>query len=1273
MRWFLFFFSFLYSVCLNAQWSGNIELRWTTKPLKYDETRVVMIPNFQPESLVFSFENNSLLFSQKIAENVFSEEGSLKCYNLITEEIEESLLGVLDLKRINNVVDFKLKNITFRDENSVVLSFNPIYKEGNVYKRIVSFNYSFGEMRSQKMLARSRASVLQNSVLRNGKWKKFYVGKSGVYKITKSFLSQLGVDVNVDPRTLKIYGNGGAMIPLLNSENPYLDLQENAIQVVGEEDGIFDDSDYILFYGLGMDKWSEENMTHNNLYADKSYYYITTEGDKGKRIQTKVQPIGSAHVFFDKYDFYVYHEIDKYNIGEFGRRWFGEELHLKSNYTFDFLVPNIALGDDVEIKFSSVATSSKPSSINVVVNGIDRGRTNFFGISDLSTVKGQEGFFVSRYKENTSNTLSISLSYNNNGVPSAKAYLDFLSVTAKSNLIGYGKQFGFRINQIENNPLIAQYNLKNVGQIREIWEVTDFDSVSKINKGTENDFSFLSFIDDKVHEYVVVEPNDYYSPISDEMSSVVNQDLKGTIFLDENNEVQPIDYLIVTPKILKSQADRLANFHKNYSKLNVKVVALDAVYNEFSAGKQDIGAIRNLVRYLYEVAPKGKKISYLCLFGDASFDYKDRIKNNTNLVPNLQSLGSFTLSDSFVSDEFFGMLDPNEGRMTGTEGCDIAVGRILAKDVLQAQQMVDKIIQYHDKKSMGKWRNNLVFLSDDVDKDSDATLQVNLNNMADAIVLNRPSFNAKKIFTDAYEQIITSGGQKYPKAKEEFLNSFSQGALAMIYIGHGGESGLASERLFELADIKSLTNPYKFPLFMTVTCEFTRYDNPLRDTGGEVAFQNPYGGPVALISTSRLIYQFIGEQYNLLIAPYLFGYSNKGKVSIAEAVRLAKREALNVGNHVISFIGDPAMKLAIPDPKAIITHVNDEPIADYKGSLSALSKVKISGEIQSEKGQLENDYEGELFVSIFDKFVDKTTLANDGILPKLSFKSIGETIFRGNANVKEGKFQFNFVVPKDISIPIGNGKVSFYVAENAGIKDRTGNDLNIKIGGVNQNAQQDNSPPKMELYINDKTFVAGSIVNQTPILIIELQDENGINTAGGIGHDIVAYLDGDETKPIILNDFYNSTKDDFTKGVINYQFAKLSSGTHTLTVKAWDVYNNVVSADLKFVVIDDSELVLTNVLNYPNPFVNHTEFWFTHNKPFEPLEVQIQVMTITGKIVWTKNQTISTTGFLSRDLKWDGRDDFGDKIAKGVYLYKLTVKSILSNKKAEKIEKLVIL
>ena len=207
----------------------------------------------------------------------------------------------------------------------------------------------------------------------------------------------------------------------------------------------------------------------------------------------------------------------------------------------------------------------------------------------------------------------------------------------------------------------------------------------------------------------------------------------------------------------------------------------------------------------------------------------------------------------------------------------------------------------------------------------------------------------------------------------------------------------------------------------------------------------------------------------------------------------------------------------------------------------------------------------------------------------------------------------------------------------------------------------------------NETFVNGGITNDSPFLLAKLEDENGINTASGIGHDIIGILDGDETKPYIMNDYYQTELDDYKKGRIYFPLRNLTAGLHTITFKAWDVYNNPITSEIQFVVVGNENMALENVLNYPNPFVSYTEFWFSHNKPFEPLEVQVQVMTITGKIVWTKNQTVTSTGFLSRDITWDGKDDFGDRIGKGVYVYKLTVKSTLSNKKAEKIEKLVIL
>ncbi|WP_136668831.1 type IX secretion system sortase PorU [Flavobacterium sp. H122] len=1277
MKHFLLLIVFLFPKLILAQdRSGEIVLKWNKTAFRFNEKVVIDIPNFQSENLVFNADKNTLLFSKKIEGKITADETSLAITNVRYELIPENELGKLNRSAFELLPQFKISNISARNENSVLLTFNPIIKEGGSFKKIVSFNYSYNSKNINVFRTSQNRIGLQSSVLKDGEWRRFYVEKSGVYKISKSFLSQLGVNVNADPRNLKIYGNGGAMIPLVNSENTVFDLQENAVQFVGENDGVFNDSDYILMYCEGMDNWSNDNQCHTNLYADRSYYYVTTNSSAGKRMADYVEPSGTPDVVYNKYDDYVFYEKDEINIGAIGRKWFGERLSSQSSFKFDFAIPDRDPLSPFLLKIRMAATSSSSTSVKVSVNGTQAGDAFFSGIFDLGSIKAVESNFVYTGSAASSN-ISVDLAYNNNGNPASASYLDFITIQSKVFLKGKGKQFRFKIDEVKNNTGICQYDFTDMAVVKQIWDISDKYSVSVIRKSTESNFSFKSDMGTEKY-FLVVEESDFYSPKADNTSRVVNQDLKGTVFLDSQNNIRPLDYLIVCPDFLMSQAERLADFHRNYSGLSVKVVGLDEIYHEFSSGKQDIGAIRNFVKYIYDNPQQGQNIKYLCLFGDASFDFKNRISKNTNIVPVFQSLDSYTLFSSFVSDDYFGLMDDSEGNMIGAQGLDIAVGRILVTNIQEAEQMVTKIIDYHDQKAFGKWRNNLVFLADDVDKQSDASLQSNLDAMSENITANRPFFNSKKIFMDAYVQETSSGGQRYPVAKNEFLNSFNQGALVIDYLGHGGEDGFSGERIFDIADVKSLNHQYKYPLFITVTCEFTRFDNPLRETGGEEAFKMEFGGPISLITTTRQVGQTTGENFNTNLAPILFAYNSNEKVSIAEVLRKTKTATMSTGNYVISYIGDPALKLAIPEPEIKITKINDISMSAFTGSLEALAKIKISGEIVDGSNNVLSDYNGELFVNIYDKFIDKTTLANDGItvggVPyKITFKALGETIFKGNASVKNGLFEFFFVVPKDIKVPVGNGKISLYSKKENALVDNQGYELNVKVGGVNVNAVADNVPPTVRLFMNDESFVNGGITNQSPVLLAFLEDENGINTAGGIGHDIQVYLDGKETELILLNDYYDTEKDDYTKGVVRYQLKGLTPGLHVLTLKVWDVYNNLVTSELQFVVADDSQIKLTNVLNYPNPFVSHTEFWFTHNKPFEPLEVQVQIMTITGKIVWTKNQTVTTVGFTSRDITWDGRDDFGDKIGKGVYIYKLTVKSTFSNKKTEKFEKLVIL
>lgn len=1277
MKQVIFIFLFLIPILSFSQLNGSLTINWQNKKeTNYGENKIT-IPYFTGSSFRLDMTKKSITLLHNLNQPNVANGSSVQISNIVYEPISRTELGDLTFQNISDKVNESLIITNSRDLKHTFLSLNPIIKDGNSFKIIKSFSYNINNS-----TARSNSSIFQktaaisNSVLASGEWYKFYIQKSGVYKVTKSFLQSLGFDPsNIDPRRIKIYGNGGKILPLANSVYYPEDLTENAIQVIGESDGIFNNEDYILFYAEGTDNWTSENQTNLNLYDTKSYYYITATGNEGKRIPNFNQPTGNSTLELNTFDDYQFHEIDQNNIAHLGRQWLGESFDINQEQEFSFNFPNLDTTIPVKIEVRAASASFTPTSFIVTANGQNVGTINFNSISSNSDTK----YYSSNLPANSTFTgiddIRIKLTYNNNGVPGSKGYLDFINLTAKRKLLGTGKQFVFQYNAAGSTAGIVNYSIGNASGITQIWDVTDIYNVSKIENANQSTFSFKANLGE-VRKYISLDASDYYTPLKENQSKIANQNLKGTIFRNSQNTFQDLDYLIVTPQNLVSQAERLAVFHRSNSNLTVKVISLESIYQEFSSGKQDIAAIRNFVKYIYENASSSeKRIKYLNLFGDASYDYKDRISNNTNIVPIYQSLTSNTVGEAgFASDDFYGLMDVNEGIIAYPfNGIDIAVGRMLVSDNAQAQEMVNKVLEYHDPKSLGNWRNNFVLISDDSDKSGDETLQAHQNALADLISTEKPFFNVEKIFLDAYTQEASAGGSRYPKARTDFFNAFEKGALVFNYLGHGGEDGLASERIWEKSDGQNLNNQYKYPLFVTITCEFSRFDDPTRPTAGEYVFWNPKGGAIAMLTTIREIGQINGEDFNDTLSKNLLSYGSNQYNSIAESLRISKNENPSSGSNVVTYLGDPALMLAIPRPKINLTKVNDIAISQAIPDFKSLSKIKISGEITDENNVLLSNYNGELATAIFDKMITNSTLNNDGFSPPIQFKTLGETIFRGNASVTNGQFEFSFVVPRDIRIPVDSGKISFYSKKNATLENQTGYNNTIKIGGINENAPQDNISPKVKLYMNDETFVSGGITNESPFLLAFLEDENGINTASGIGHDIVAILDGDVSNPYILNDYYQTKLDDYTNGNLRFPFRNLAPGLHTISFTAWDVYNNPVTSEIQFTVVGDESLTLSHVLNYPNPFSTYTQFWFSHNRPYEPLDVQVQVMTITGKVVWTKNQTITTEGFLSREITWDGKDDFGDRIGKGVYIYKLTVKSNLTNKKAEKYEKLVIL
>ena len=1264
------------SIATFSQQKGDVSLVWSQKSGIYYGNDEYNIPHFKSENFNFDNSKKSINYHLNLSQTEAIDENSLQITNVVYEAISSFELGDLNQNNIPNSINASIKSTFARDKIFAYLSLSPIIKEGGFFKKVVSFSYSFSQNKNSKNTQETSSNLqISNSVLATGDWFRFYVEKSGVYKISKSFLSSLGFNVNVDPRKIKIYGNGGRMLPLLNSTFYPNDLTENAIQFIGENDGIFNDNDYILFYAEGVDNWNEESQTNSNLFTNKSYYYVTLTGDPGKRIQNFIQPTQAATLNITTFDDYQFHEVDLINVVRAGRQWFGEPFNINNVQEFTFDVPNVVTSSPVNLNVIVGSNAYNATSFKVESNGQLVGNINLSPIAAGSGIELNIASLPLNTTITASNTIKIKLTYDNAGVPSSNAYLDNIILKSKRSLTGYGKQFRFQYKDANTLTGIASYQFNSASGISNIWDITDIYNVTNIDNSNQNNFNFKAPLGD-TRSYIAIDYADLYSPLRDNSTRVSNQNLKGTIFKNNQGLFQDLDYLIITPQFLKSQADKLAAFHSNYSQLNVKTVTLESIYEEFSSGKQDIAAIRNFIKYVYfNASNPTKRIKYINLFGDASFDYKNRIPNNTNIVPIYHALNSTSGGEaSYTSDDFFGYMDPTEGNIAYYfGGIDIAVGRMLVSSTTQAEDMIKKVFEYNDLKSYGNWRNNYVAISDDSDKSSDASLQLRQNQLADRIVTEKPFINVKKVLLDSYIQETSSGGNRYPKAREDIFNAFEKGALVFNYLGHGGEDGLTGERIWEKSDGQTLSNQYKYPLFITITCDFSRFDNPYRPTAGEYTYWNPKGGAISMVTTTRSIGQGSAEFFNDKLSEYLFSYGSNQYTSIAEALRLAKNSNPSSSSNVVFYIGDPALMLAIPKPKIRLTKVNDIPITGAIPDFKSLAYVKLTGEVTDENNILIPNYNGELAINIFDKNIIKVTFNNDGNSPPVNFNTLGETIFRGNASITNGQFEFGFIVPRDIKIPVGNGRVSFYSKKNSEFIDNSGVDTTIKIGGINTLAAADITPPTVKLFMNDQTFVYGGITNASPFFLAYLEDENGINTASGIGHDIVAILDGNESDPYIINDYYETELDNYKKGKLRYPFRNLAPGIHTITFKAWDVYNNPISAEIQFVVVSDDSMTLTNVLNYPNPFVNYTQFWFTHNHPYEPLEVQVQVMTITGKIVWSKNQVVYTDGFLSREITWDGKDDFGDKIGKGVYVYKLTVKSTLTNQKTEKFEKLVIL
>jgi len=1152
------------------------------------------------------------------------------------------------------------------------ISFIPIRRNpvNGSLERLVSFSFRMTpkpELK-EKTYTPARKEYTSHSILSAGKWFMIKILNDGIYKLTYDELVAIGIS---NPADVRIFGNGGGMLPVNNSDPQTDDLLENAVWFENGDDNTFNKGDYILFYGKGPNPLRYDPLTHRfdyeiNLYSNYSCYFLTSDTGSGKTVKEESSHTESPSGTVIEFDAVLHHELDDTNFIASGSEWYGEFFDIVTSREFKFEIPALDLSEPVRMELNLLARANDTTSFSVSADNNFLGQMKIPGtnLSLYTATFANSKMDTFRFYP-ASGLFNVDIRYNKNS-PSAQGWLDYISLNARCSLritsgLWYG-QLIFRDSRSLSMPGLAEYRIADAVQGTVIWDITDPVNARKVK--TEFDGTTLKFQarTDSLREFIAFDPAKpfpkpvFYNP---GQGFVPNQDIHGS--------GQP-DYIIVSYPDFITEARRLAAYRYDHDGLDTLVVSGKQIFNEFSSGAPDVAAIRNMVRMFYDRAATDDEIPrYLLLFGDGSYNNKSQFNGNTNFILTYQSPNSLSPTSSFVTDDFFGLLDQSEGGSNGL--LDIGVGRFPVATIEEAREVTDKTISYSGPASMGDWRNTLCFIGDDEDFNIHMT---QADALAKSVEEKRPGFIISKIYLDAYQQINTSSGQRYPDVNAAINQRINRGALIINYTGHGGEMGLAHERILEIDDILKWENKNKYPLFITATCEFSRFDDWKQTSAGEYVLLNPDGGGVALLSTTRLVYSGPNHALNEQFYNFVFEKDeNQQYFRLGDIIRLTKNNSgAGINRRSFALLGDPAIILDYPKYRISATAINGMPLSANPDTLKALGKVTVSGIIGDDGGNVFTSFNGILYPTVFDKVSVITTLNNDGEGPFI-FSIRNRILYKGKASISNGMFSFDFIVPKDISYNYGPGMICFYGMDN--LTDANGYYDEVIIGGSSDSISGDNEGPTMKIFMNDDKFIFGGTTDENPQLVVYVKDSSGINTVGtGIGHDLTATLDDATASPIVLNDYYEADKDSYQSGKILYQFKNLEEGAHKLKVKVWDVHNNSAEDYTEFIVATSEDFIIKNLLNYPNPFTTSTSFYFEHNQPGADLDILIQIFTVSGKLVKTIESQVTATGYRCGPFVWDGLDDYGDRIGRGVYIYRLKVRTN-SGQTIEKFEKLVIL
>ncbi|MBK9099619.1 MAG: type IX secretion system sortase PorU [bacterium] len=1092
-----------------------------------------------------------------------------------------------------------------------------------------------------------RLSKITNSVLANGQWVRFEAPEEGIYKIDKARFESFGFNAaSIDPRTIKIYNNGGKVLSEKVTAPRPVDLVENAISVVGESDGNFDDGDYILFYGRGsqfrdFDPESQTIIRLNHPFSDKNYFWITAGGENGKRIQNKSSLNTSQDVIQTSTLAFADYEIDKINLAKSGRQYMGDDFS-QSIPTRTYMNKLDYRIDSSPINYTFRFINATPSAFNMTLeensNNIFSGTLQGYNTSyTFGLAHIREASFNGSLPENRS---VLRFTLNSSSVTSI-GYLDYFEITYEKELKPANNSLLFFS---KDSTAIVEYYLTGFPSSNiKLFDVTDFSNVLEVSPKpgwpSGGDFRFQALENgDSIRKYIAIGNDTYLTPSNP--ATVENSNLRGI--------TDGAKFIIISHKNFLDAANRLKSYRENESRISISTIVVDIekIYNEFSCGSQDVSAVRDFIKFAYEnwqIKPE-----YFLLMGKGTFDYKNVEGFGDNYIVTWQTEESLQLiygKDSYCTDDFFARIDGDDPIP------DIAFGRLTVRNLTEANNYIDKIAQYENDSERGVWRNLVTLIADDGYTSTGYEGPEHTAPSERLANLYIPqSFDLKKIYLADYPVVITGNGRRKPLANADILKIMNQGTLLINYIGHGNPDVWAHEYVFERSVIIPQLANDKYFFLCAATCDFGYYDIPNFQSGAEEMLFLKNAGSIATFNSGRLVFSGQNHQLNYELMSNLLNLPRDTmslSVPLGISVLATKQVYYTVNSQKFHLLGDPTLRLNVPQYSGSIDSINGQPlIADVQ--IRALSSTKISGTILKPDGSKWNEYNGEGLLTVFDS--ERTKLLEE--INNYPMLIQGGVIFRGRVSVTNGDFEAEFVVPKDISYENKNGKIIFYFydIESDGLAFTN----KIIVGGTDTTAINDGEGPEIEIFFDNANYVSSYLVGPDPNLIVKLYDETGLNTTGtGVGHKLEGILNNDEGNPIDFTDYFVGELDAGGKqGEINYQFNKMSDGDYALEVKAWDVFNNFSNEESFFTVVSSNDLVIRDVFNYPNPFTSNTTFTFQHNLA-QSVDVKINVYTIAGRLIKQVESKNIDQKFVKVD--WDGRDEDGDQIGNGTYLYKLIV------------------